>query len=277
MDLKKSGNFPRCWYRYVDDVYAIIKKHQLRQFLGKINNTKYPTIKFTYEKEEDNKLNFLDVTVIRNNGKLEFDIYRKPTNTGRYITSDSYHNFKHKISGFQSMIYRAFNVSMNEERFNKEIQRIKKIANKNGYTERVINELIIAHKRRKQLRDHTTLSTISESVEIQAWTVFSYHQNYTRAMKPRLREHNINVCEVSEMKLRNIIGGSKDKISANDQSGIYSIGCDNCDEEYISAKQEYQSSQDLKNILDTLIRMRRKNQVWPNIWWKICIPPVLII
>lgn len=104
MDLKKSGNFPRVWYRYVDDVYAIIKKHQLRQFLGKINNTKYPTIKFTYEAEEENKLNFLDVTVIRNNGKLEFDIYRKPTNTGRYITSDSYHNFKHKISGFQSMI-----------------------------------------------------------------------------------------------------------------------------------------------------------------------------
>lgn len=144
---------------------------------------------------------------------------------------------------------------MNEERFNNEIQRIKGIANINGYTERLINELIIVHKRKRDLRNHTTLSTIGKSIEIHAWTAFAYHQNYTRAIKPILHEHNINVCEVSEMKLRHIIGGLKDKISANDQSGIYSIGCDNCDEEYIG-----QTRRSIKSRFKEHIRHIDKNE-----------------
>lgn len=86
MELKRGGYFPRIWHRYVDDIWAVIKKQCLRQFLKRMNNTKYKTIKFTYEEEEEGRLNFLDLTTIRNDGKLEFEIFRKPTNTGRYIT-----------------------------------------------------------------------------------------------------------------------------------------------------------------------------------------------
>ncbi|XP_055307900.1 uncharacterized protein LOC129572021 [Sitodiplosis mosellana] len=127
--LKKEGIFPRVWLRYVDDVYAIIKKHQLRSLLKRLNNTKYPTIKFTHEEEQDGKLNFLDLCVTRNGSKLEYDIYRKPSATDRYITSDSHHPFEHKIASFHSMLFRAVNVPLKEERFNTEIQRIKQIAN----------------------------------------------------------------------------------------------------------------------------------------------------
>lgn len=48
-ELKKQGNFPRIWYRYVDDIWVIIKKHSLRQFINRLNNTKHKTIKFTHE------------------------------------------------------------------------------------------------------------------------------------------------------------------------------------------------------------------------------------
>lgn len=44
-------------------------------------NDQYPTIKLNFETEINHTLLLLDVEVIRNDGKLEFVIYRKPTNT----------------------------------------------------------------------------------------------------------------------------------------------------------------------------------------------------
>lgn len=233
-ELKNNGNFPRIWYRYVDDVYAIIKKQSLRQFLNRLNNTRYPSIKFTYEEEQEGKLNFLDLNIMRNDGKFEFDIFRKPTNSGRYITSDSYHSFQHKIASFHSMIYRALNIPMNDERFTNEIRRIKEIANINGYTEQLIEDLLIAHKRKKELRDHTSLNTIRDCDDTnQFWSSVCYYPVLTRNIRTTLNTFNIKMSEYSDKKLKHLIGGSKDKINEKQQSGIYSIKCADCDKEYI--------------------------------------------
>jgi hypothetical protein len=40
-----------------------------------------PTIKFTIEKEQLEKINYLDITIHQKNKRLEFSIYRKPTQT----------------------------------------------------------------------------------------------------------------------------------------------------------------------------------------------------
>lgn len=143
------------------------------------------------------------MTVIRNNGKLEFDIYRKPTNTMRYITSDSYHSFEHKIAAFHSMIFRALNISLNEERLRREILKIKEIASINGYTEQLIDDLVIAHKRKKELRNHTTLSLINEnSMEEMGWTKFAYQAELNKKLKSTLLSRNIKMSVCSEMKLK---------------------------------------------------------------------------
>lgn len=181
-ELKKLGNFPRVWYRYVDDVWAIIKKQSLRNFLNRLNKTKYSTIKFTCEEEQDGKLNFLDLVVINNNNNFVFDIYRKPTNTGRYITSNSLHPWQHKLSAFHSMIHRALNIPMNEEFFANEIQRIKTIAHLNGYTDRLIDELITAHRRKRALREHTSLSLMRDDNECE----ITHWSSFTRKMRPIL-------------------------------------------------------------------------------------------
>lgn len=197
---KQQGNFPRIWHRFVDDVYAIMRKHCLRQFLSRLNNSKFPTISFTHEEEEYNELNFLDVKVCRVNGKLEFDIYQKPTNTSRYITSDSFHSFEHKTSSFRSMIHRALNVPMTEEKLTNELQRIREIANINGYTSQLIDELLKAHKRKKDLRDCTTLSTINENAKVEEhWAKFNFYPELTNKMKPILRRNNIKVAHCSEL------------------------------------------------------------------------------
>jgi len=43
-------------------------------------------------------MNFLDLTIIRNNSKLEIDIYRKPITMNTIINYDSNHPTKHKTT-----------------------------------------------------------------------------------------------------------------------------------------------------------------------------------
>lgn len=87
--------FPRVWLRYIDDIFAVVKTDKLNEILEKLN-TLYPAkIKFTHVIEENGAIPFLDVLVLvqRSENKLSFKIYRKSTNTMRYITSDSFHCF----------------------------------------------------------------------------------------------------------------------------------------------------------------------------------------
>jgi len=63
--------------RYVDNIFAIVDKDfNIEYFLENLNY-QYSTIKFTYEKEEKEKLQFLDLSIKRANKKFEFKIYRK--------------------------------------------------------------------------------------------------------------------------------------------------------------------------------------------------------
>ena len=70
------------WYRYVDDVLCLWKgsNRQLDMFLNEINNLN-KSIQFTMEKETQNSLNFLDISICHDLGKFGFNVYRKPTFT----------------------------------------------------------------------------------------------------------------------------------------------------------------------------------------------------
>ncbi|KYN16751.1 hypothetical protein ALC57_10948, partial [Trachymyrmex cornetzi] len=52
-------------------------------------------IQFTMEVDDD-RLNFLDVTLIINNNKIEFDWYHKLTFSGRYLNFLSHHPISQK-------------------------------------------------------------------------------------------------------------------------------------------------------------------------------------
>ena len=55
-------------------------------------NKKHPTIKFTAEWSKT-QINFLDVSVSLENGKIKTDLYVKPTDTHQYLHSSSCHPY----------------------------------------------------------------------------------------------------------------------------------------------------------------------------------------
>ena len=84
---------PYFWWRYIDDIFFIWEhgKEKLKEFADVLNK-KHSTIKFTAEWSKT-QINFLDVTVYLENGKINIDLYVKPTDTPQYLHSSSCHPY----------------------------------------------------------------------------------------------------------------------------------------------------------------------------------------
>ncbi|XP_025271336.1 uncharacterized protein LOC112639971 [Camponotus floridanus] len=85
------------YYRYVDDVFTIVPRTKIDDILT-IFNKYHKRLRFTYEKEIDSSISFLNVKIIRLGTKLITNWFRKPTWSGRYINFYSNHPLKYKIN-----------------------------------------------------------------------------------------------------------------------------------------------------------------------------------
>ncbi|XP_072030404.1 uncharacterized protein [Amphiura filiformis] len=84
---------PRLWKRYVDDILEIVHKDQVDDLTEHLNQSD-PTgnIKFTYEKEQEGKIPFLDTLIVRKpDGSVKLLVYRKVTHTDQYLNFKSHH------------------------------------------------------------------------------------------------------------------------------------------------------------------------------------------
>lgn len=75
---------------YVDDTLFAIKPCYINDMLRALNNC-CTDIQFTFEKETDFKINFLNVTLIREGNKIITNWYRKPYSSYRYLNYYSSH------------------------------------------------------------------------------------------------------------------------------------------------------------------------------------------
>jgi hypothetical protein len=59
------------------------------------------------EQESNNTIKYLDISVFIKNGKLEYNIYRKPTTTSTVIHASSCHPIEQKRMAFNYFINRV--------------------------------------------------------------------------------------------------------------------------------------------------------------------------
>jgi hypothetical protein len=58
------------------------------------------------EKETQNRINYVDMTIIKEHNILTLNIYRTPTTTDSIIHSESYHPNEHKSSAINYLVNR---------------------------------------------------------------------------------------------------------------------------------------------------------------------------
>ena len=131
------------WHRYVDDTFAMILKDKEKEILD-IINAYHPNIKFTFEKERNSSIPFLDVLVSRDtNNKITTSVYRKATNTDVYINWHSHSPKTWKISTLKTMVKRAFLISSTKSLLQTELNYIADVfCNHNQYPKNLVQSVI---------------------------------------------------------------------------------------------------------------------------------------
>ncbi|MGH9701260.1 MAG: reverse transcriptase domain-containing protein, partial [Candidatus Acidiferrales bacterium] len=207
------------WFRYVDDILVCFNgsAEDLQLTLNHLNSI-HPKIKFTLEIEQNNKINFLDVTINKFNNNLKFDIYRKPTFSDTTIPKDSLHPMSHKLAAYRSMIHRAFSIPLDKNNLEKELNIIRSIGTNNGYSTHEINKLIF--KKRKLLTINQIYPKIKNND--QKYTTLTYFGPISDKIANVIKNNESRkIAFRPSQRLSNMIFNVKDKSNKYKKSGVY--------------------------------------------------------
>ena len=87
----------------MDDILIIYNENKtdVNDVLKSFNDLT-PNLTFTLEKERENELNFLDISITKTKEKISFDIYRKETTSDIIIPNDSCHPTEQKLAAINT-------------------------------------------------------------------------------------------------------------------------------------------------------------------------------
>jgi hypothetical protein len=175
------------------------------------------------ERQTNNKLKYLDITIENMNNAFTFSIYRKPTTIDLIIHNDSCHPTEHKYSAIRYLVNRMNTYPISTENKHNESQFIKTILHNNKYPLQ-----IHIHKKPKQ-----TKNTTPNTAYKQKWGTFTYNGNETRTITRLFKNTNIRTAYETKNTIQNHLQPKKHDIDKYNHSGIYQIKCNSCQLKYI--------------------------------------------
>jgi hypothetical protein len=219
--------------RYVDDIAMAVPRNSIDLTLQAFNSY-HPRLQFTVEVGGD-KLNFLDVTLIKGNNGLEFDWFHKPTFSGRYLNFMSQHPVSQKRGTIMGMVDRAFLLS-HPRYHQKNIKFIIDTLLSNDYPLTFIFDTIntriksLLYKRTRIQNEPPPTNEESRG----HWFTVPYVPYISEKFKNVVTDLNVNLSFYSLNKLNNYIKAQKDILPTQSHKNVvYRISCKNCDATYV--------------------------------------------
>ncbi|KYN07988.1 hypothetical protein ALC62_01038 [Cyphomyrmex costatus] len=221
------------YQRYVDDILIAIPKLDIKKVFDTFNSYN-ERINFTMECGIDGWMNFLDVKVGVENDRIIFDVYKKPTNSGRYLNFFSNHPMCHKKGVIISLIDRIILLSHPKFHSNN-ITELIRILIGNGYPLKFlfscINDRINSLKYYNINRNSIMNNGIKRKNN---YLVVPYHKNVSEKFKNIINIPNTDIAYKPINNLSSIIKTGKDKLDKFDNTNVvYKINCKDCDMTYV--------------------------------------------
>ena len=130
---------PFYYPRYVDDIFVLFKSSdQLKRFQSYLNSC-HVYMSFTIETEQNNKISFLDVNVIREQGRFITSVYQKATFSGVYTHFHSFLPDTYKIGMIYFLVNRCFRICSSWSMFDQQLILLTGILQKNEFPENFID------------------------------------------------------------------------------------------------------------------------------------------
>ena len=212
-----------------------IRQEGVEEKLRQINNI-HSNLKFTIEVEQDGKIPFLDMLLIRDGKKLSSTWYCKPTDTGLVMNFHALAPRRYKRSVVSSFVYRIHRACSTWENFHHSLQRSKDILEKNQYPphfyESVIEETVLKLVRPA---DVTKKKDDDGGLQQNHKVLLQYRGPATDQFVKRLKECGAPTQVVLTLrKLRTYLPSLKAPIPKMLKSNvIYKINCSRCQTCYV--------------------------------------------
>ena len=154
-------------------------------------NNQHVNISFTFEKESNGSLSFLDI-LISNTNQHQFttSVFRKKTYTGLLTNFLSHVPFTYKLALIKTLINRTFHICNNWKVFHQNIIELKHILGRNMFPPKLIDNTI------KNYLDKTKESKIEQNTKLtkQSYFKLPYIGDYSM-------ETNKNISELCQKLL----------------------------------------------------------------------------
>ena len=125
---------PYYYRRYVDDIYILFNSPEYLKRFQSYVKSRHISISFTIENEENNRMSFLDVNIICEQGKFTTSVYHKPTFGKVYTHFDSFLP-SNKIVLIHTLLYRCFRICSDWTKFHLELVKLMDVFKSTGYQE----------------------------------------------------------------------------------------------------------------------------------------------
>ena len=238
--LKNQNKMPAFYTRYVDDTLSKMPDvSSASEFLLTLNEI-HPSLSFTMELEENSKLPFLGMVIIRNGPRLETKVYVKPTDTGLLLHYQSPVDVKYKHSLLKTMLNRAFKLSSNWQFFHQECERLKMVFACLHYSETLIENTIRNFIEMRVTENVCSKQQVSDEQDAPIRIVVPFKdQKSANAVRHQLSDlsRKINAVVQPVYVSRKIKGNFKPMEHkppiVNQQSVVYYYKCGLCDTDYV--------------------------------------------
>jgi hypothetical protein len=201
------------YFYYVDDILLFFDKTvtNITQVLNEFN-TATATLKFTMEPETDNKINFLDITIKKEEDKFSFDIYRKPTCTDIIIAHDSCHPTEHKLSAI-SYLHNRNNTYLTDKESKQNEQTVINQILYNKY-----DPLLSTKYNRQKPPTHI------HKQKSEKWAKFTFVGKVTRYITKLFKKQNINIAFTTNTNIIRLLQQHTEH-DPYMENGVYQLNC----------------------------------------------------
>jgi hypothetical protein len=237
------------YHRYVDDILLIYNED-----ITNINNTLeqfnqiHPNIQFTIEKEKNNTINYLDISITKSQNKFTFDIYRKPTTTDLIIHNESCHPREHKHTAIKYLTDRMNTYPISPNKKHREQQNINTILKNNKYPQ---------YTHTKNNNNNNRNTNTERTTQKTKWATFTYIGKETRTITRLFINTNIKIAYKTNNTIQKYLQPQKPNTDIYNNSGIYLLSCNDCPLQYVG-----QTGRNFKTTYKEHIQAIRNNK--PN-------------
>jgi hypothetical protein len=229
------------WYRYVDDIFAVVKsKEQAEQVLEFLNTR--ASIRFTIEHESNNKLPFLDTCVVRQRTKYITTVFRKKTFTGVYLNWTSLTSRSYKIGLIKCLAERTWRICSEKNDRIKELDKLKAILLTNDYPSHIVEKVIEKFLKKKENPNVNVYETAAKEDKVKKFITLPYGgskcDDFARKLKTltsnTLPKVELNVAFQAPFTIGKLFPFKDNIKKAMDRSSVvYWIRCKSCSCSYI--------------------------------------------